>query len=87
LEVHPPLEFGPALKEDPLTTANRLISIATNDHIPTDLDWDAVNKAVKEARGLPVAIWQKKTLSVDSNLDVPQKEEGAEAPSSIDQHG
>lgn len=87
LEVHPPLEFGPALKEDPLTTANRLISIATNDHIPADLDWDAVNKAVKEARGLPVIIWQKKTLSVDSNLPAPPKEEGAEAPSSIDPHG
>lgn len=88
LEVHPPLEFGPALKEDALTTATRLISIATMDHIPPDLDWAAVNQAVKEARGLPVAIWQKKTLSVDSQPVAPvQKEEGAEAPSESSPNG
>lgn len=57
LESHPPLNDGPPNGESPMAMAMRLISLATNDRPPEGLDWQAVQRIVEAAQGIPQPIW------------------------------
>jgi L,D-transpeptidase ErfK/SrfK len=68
LEVHQPLEIDGYFPENSPFDITDAVILATGQHPDAVIDWEMLDKAIKEARGIPVKVgYSPQTAAVSDN--------------------